>query len=41
MKHVINNTIPRQGFAEKAADVALALFIGFSLAMLLASWWSS
>jgi hypothetical protein len=31
----------RVSFAEKAAGVALAVFIGFSLAMALVSWWSS
>ena len=31
----------RLSFAEKAAGVALAMFIGFSLAMALVSWWSS
>ena len=32
---------PQESSAEKAAGVALAMFIGFALAMALVSWWSS
>jgi len=42
MKHVIDNTtLAQQSVTEKAADVALAMFIGFCLAMALVSWWTT